>query len=299
MTNTNRWIPAFGLVIGEAGSRGRSRRRGRGASGKAGAAWWRVAEAGFAFVAHVAGRQTVQAEAVVPARARGVGRLTGIEVTSTFPFGIARKALEFDEAGEVLVRPRAPGLRRAVLEALIGAGEHTAGQSPRQGRSDEFYGLRPYVPGDSPRLIAWRPTARTGTLVTKQTTDPAARRMFITLALERPADGEDRALAEAAISLAAALALRALDEGMIVGLAAPAAGIAITPSASPRQRAAVLDALARVDLDGLTPGAMPRVPRGCACVAVLQRSGMEDSAPARSARLTAAELAGLSAPEAG
>ena len=48
------------------------------------------------------------------------------------------------------------------------------GEQPRRTPGDEeFSGLRPYLPGDSPRQVSWRHAARTGALLTRETDAPA------------------------------------------------------------------------------------------------------------------------------
>lgn len=89
------------------------------------------------------------------------GRLT---LFTRFPTGLFRAWSYADLEMHCLVypAPATPGL--ALPPAIAGddaGGVHGSGQ-------DEFSGLRPYRPGDSPRHIAWKAVARDDTLLTKQ-----------------------------------------------------------------------------------------------------------------------------------
>src|ERR1051325_9179823 len=86
------------------------------------------------------------------------------------------------------------------------------------GGQDEFYGVKEYRQGESPRMIYWRRSARTGTLVSKEMTHIAPPRIIIFV----DTFIKDRTLAnhaevERAIAMAASLASRTIDQGLAVG----------------------------------------------------------------------------------
>ncbi|WP_235692424.1 transglutaminaseTgpA domain-containing protein [Deinococcus aquaedulcis] len=86
--------------------------------------------------------------------------------------GLWRVPLPAPESLTLLVQP-APevGAPPAPARTLPGEGEG-AGRT----RGDEdFAGLRPYAPGDSPRQVSWRHVARTGALLTRETDAPQGR----------------------------------------------------------------------------------------------------------------------------
>lgn len=88
------------------------------------------------------------------------GRLT---LFTFFPVGLFRawSYADLDMHALVYPAPVPPGLALPVPAAGSGdGGVHGHGH-------DEFSGLRPYRPGDSPRHIAWKAVARDDTLLTK------------------------------------------------------------------------------------------------------------------------------------
>jgi uncharacterized protein (DUF58 family) len=129
-----------------------------------------------------------------------------------------------------------------------------------------FAGVRPYQPGDSPRRIHWRATARTGSPRTKRFESSREHQQLLVVDIQTVsghtvAGGYDPDLVEALCVVTASLALDAISSGARCGLAAaaysyrPRAEVRITPAAGPRQLLALTDALAR-----LSPYASARFP---------------------------------------
>ncbi|MEO0588251.1 MAG: DUF58 domain-containing protein, partial [Planctomycetota bacterium] len=193
-----------------------------------------------------------------------------IELTSSFPFGVLRKRLRIDEPGAMLVYPR---VHRLVDGWVAASASWTGGVGEarhRLGEGDEFYGLRTYRPGDDLRLIDWRRSARTGSLVARETARPVPPRTSIVLDLRGTADVRaslkpDEALdpavvehEENAISLATSLVEASFNAGHRIGFAA--LGIeapSFAPHASPLHRTRLLEALACLDCARLGNAAMP------------------------------------------
>ncbi len=116
-------------------------------------------------------------------------------------------------------------------------------------------GVREYLPGDSPRRVHWKVSARTGTLHTKllePSTDTNLLLFLNVSTVDPPWLGviEDRL--ELAVIAAASLAQQQLGAGRSVGLFANSSlrggdqPVRILPGRSPEQLARVLDALACV-----------------------------------------------------
>lgn len=237
--NRNRFIPACALTITESPAS----RRGREAP-----SWPKHTPQPVAFVAHVGPRQTVHAEAVVWPTRRGEAIFSRITVSSTFPFGLTRKSVTFQQRQAAIVHPRPLPLRARLLQTLGPQGDGSAAALRSAGSGGEFYGLREYSTGDSHRLIAWRASARTGQLVVRQTSRPAPRRLWIVLDVPpTPSTGDiPEATREDAISLAAAVATAAFEDGYAVGLTIPD-GARLAPRSGRPALRALLNELALFD----------------------------------------------------
>lgn len=247
-------LPCFGLEIVE--SRSGRWRDGRGACPEDETDPPGSAGLPRGWVLHIGPGQSIQAEATCWPRRRGPMRFEKVVVRSGFPFGIIRKSIEFPQTNEVLVHPPQRRLsRQAVLSMSnrdIGQGKH----ADRGGGHDEFFGLRPYRPGDSFKLIDWKHSARGSNLVSREMAKARPPHMLILLDLTTP-DDRDNAwenAQEEAISLAGALIREAYLHGIHVGLAVRGVAcplLAIHNSQAHRQR--LLDSLAQLDLSDTKP----------------------------------------------
>ncbi len=92
---------------------------------------------------------------------------------------------------------------------LLLADRHALGQQPRQlaGMGNEPYALREYLPGDPPRKIHWKATARHGHPITREETWERGARLLILLDCARSMSGMDGERSKLDHALAAALAL--------------------------------------------------------------------------------------------
>ena len=243
--NTNRVMPAMALHLEEV----RPRRQKRG--------WWDFFDTPRTFVAFVPPRGRARvATSVTPAR-RGEPPLDLVRVWSTFPFGLAKKSMWFQMPDRALVYPAQLRLRAGFLKSLAARSRTGAGEEPTPGLGDEFYGLREYVPGDSPRRIAWKPSARTGTLVIRQHSAPSPVRLWVILKFG-PAG--DAAADERAIALAGSILREAERASVAAGLCVPLAGALHAPRLERRHVSRMLEVLARLDLGGLERGGDEREP---------------------------------------
>jgi uncharacterized protein (DUF58 family) len=98
---------------------------------------------------------------------RGIHPLGPLQVTSTDPFGLARRTTIFGERTPVTVAPAVidlPALSNFAGEA--GGTLHTTNNQLGQGADNLI--ARPYVPGDSMRRIHWRATAHRDELMVRQ-----------------------------------------------------------------------------------------------------------------------------------
>lgn len=106
-------------------------------------------------------------EWAVKAARRGRLRVELRAIGSLFPFGFLHKSVASELAREVLVWPASVGYRQhlggAVWRAAISHGEVN-----RPGHGGDLLALRRYAPGDSPRLVHWKASARLRRLLVRQ-----------------------------------------------------------------------------------------------------------------------------------
>jgi uncharacterized protein (DUF58 family) len=156
----------------------------------------------------------VRLEAV--ARRRGRFKLREVQVSSLFPLGLFDHRRSFPLELEWLVFPEIFPRGEGRPPQRSG---HGAEPVARPGQGIELLGLRPYHPGDDPRTIHWKQTARQGYLVSQQRQHEERQRVAIVLdnaTGELDEDGKKRF--ERLVSEAATSALDFLDDGCEVAL---------------------------------------------------------------------------------
>lgn len=188
-------------------------------------------------------------EATLPARGRQ--RLPGVRVTTRFPFGFFFKAGPVTLDEEVLVFPAVTPITRARLRETLAAGTAAA---RRRGRGHDLHDLREYQPGDDPRMIHWRSSAKSELLVVRELEAETTADTRIVL------DGAVTTAArlERALSEAASLACALLGAGAGVELAGPGLRVELGRGRVHARR--VLTALALYE-PSLAPDVVP-APRG-------------------------------------
>lgn len=243
---TNRsWLPVFGVVVHETWGRRRWLRAGWRRTGPIAAKPARLAARPFGWVLHLGPHQTMQAEAPCWPLRRGHLDFERVVLSTSFPFGVVRKIVEIDQSSRVLVYPQLFRFNRRVLFKLSQIDPAGRKRVEKAGGQEEFFGLREYRAGDNPRMIDWRHSARLGTLIAREMTQPSPPRIMLVLDLSKlpaasagvaegakggvhvrrkpPADRKQPAASEdpveQAISLTASLVCDAHFHGYQVGLA--------------------------------------------------------------------------------
>ncbi len=198
------------------------------------------------------------------------------------PFGILTREETIDSTRRVLLaHPLIAPLERFNLTPRAIFGDH-ASQKRLLEDPLRVAGIREYAPGDDPRRVHWKATARLGTLQSKLLDPSTQRTMLIALdvrTFNRAQLGYDPDLAELGVAVAASVAAWAIERGFSVGLiangsfsmtapdrdgrpmplqASGAAALALPrlrlePAARPEQLTLILDSLARVLLFGGQP----------------------------------------------
>ena len=163
---------------------------------------------------------------VVAIPRRGLHQLDRFQVATSFPFGFIKRAVNARRRDVLLVHPPIAQVDGALLRTCRSADTSGATMRPRAGGADEFYGVKDYRPGDNPRWIYWRRSARSGKMVSKLMTQVAPPRVLLlvnTFLDQRTA--ERHAAVEHSIAMAASLAIEAIGEGLSVGLCAWSEGV--------------------------------------------------------------------------
>jgi uncharacterized protein (DUF58 family) len=114
---------------------------------------------------------------------RGRFTLEPLVARSSFPFGLAGRTVPLLPAEEVIVLPRparvdSERLRSWMFRAWV-AGEERRRARRVVEREAEIHGLRDYRPGDSPRRVHWKVTARRNRLTVREYEDAAPPRLLL------------------------------------------------------------------------------------------------------------------------
>ena len=104
---------------------------------------------------------------VTPSR-RGSYQFHRVLARVSWGRGLLVRTLTFDCESEARVYPRFR--RTSNYELLARIAERSEARKPRRlrGQGSDYDSLRPYVPGDDPRNIEWKSTARRGQLICKE-----------------------------------------------------------------------------------------------------------------------------------
>lgn len=107
-----------------------------------------------------------------------------VEITTTMPFGLFRRRKLVQTGETTIVLPRLGHLNQGrLLRRLRGSARAVVPPRRQLARRTaspaDFYGVREFRPGDSPRWIHWRSTARTGIPMVREFEEPPAEHLVI------------------------------------------------------------------------------------------------------------------------
>ena len=195
----------------------------------------------------------------VTCQARGLHAFGPATLRTGDVFGLAAQEIEIPGEDYLLVYPKIVSLERLRLPARNPFGDFPLRRQWLFEDPMRMVGVRDYRPGDSPRRLHWKATARAPgqALQVKQFEPTTTQRVHVLLNISTGGpnwswQGYDPEVLEAVITTAASVANWATERGFLVGLAANAklfrssAAVRIPPSRDPRQMMYVLEALARL-----------------------------------------------------
>ena len=177
------------------------------------------------------GQESVHLSLVPPRR--GWHAVPLLVVTTVFPFGLFRAWTVWRPASRLLAWPQLETPAPTLPPASPLPGDQA---SARSAGGTEFDGVRLYRRGDSMRQVVWKKVARTGQLVSRETSASAAQELWLDWSTAPAVDAERR------LSRLAAWVQSAEQGGLRYGLRLP--GREIAPSQGELHRRAALDALA-------------------------------------------------------
>lgn len=226
---------------------------------------------------------------IIECRRRGWHRLGPVRIVANDPFGMAAREREIDDREGVLVYPRVVPITQLVVPARQPLGDFKPA-APLVEDPMRMSGVRPYIPGDSPKRIHWRATARTGELQTRvfePSATPVAAVFLDTITFSHLWEGQNSDLLELSVTVAASLAQQMLEGKHQVGMYAnaPIPGrartVRIPPGRRPGQYTRILEDLALLmpafgdRIDVMIAGELPRLPWGASIVIITSRVSPE------------------------
>ncbi len=166
-------------------------------------------------VLHLAASETGQCFQTVQPQRRGLLATSGLAISTTYPFGFARKSRIFERSAHFVVLP-------TVAEVDLGprgsGGRGEREHSRRVGHGSEFRGLREARQGDALRDIHWKVSARRDRLIAREWEDEVTRVVIVHFAHLDPGESGEAEGIDGACATVAGVCATLLDEGVAVGL---------------------------------------------------------------------------------
>lgn len=235
----------------------------------------------YAYLMHVAAHLTTQIVVQFWPKRRGVHNLESYQISTSFPFGFIRRAAVCRQKDMIVVLPAIANVDPHFLSMCVSADTSESRLRPHRRGHDEFYGVKEYRGGENPRLIHWRRSARTGTLVVREMSQMALPRLLILVDTLRDPEEHDpptRSDIEKIIAMATSATAYALDRDYAVGLCVWSGDwIFIPPGSGKHHRRNLLSILAKLPANPsarMVAGvdvALPKLDRGTTLVALTCR----------------------------
>lgn len=227
---------------------------------------------------------------------RGVFDAGPVVISCGAPFGFLRSSRSITVSSPTTAWPRWVDLQSFPILEPSSFPSDVLHERARVGAGEEFLGIRDYRPGDSPRSVHWRSSARAGHLMVREYEElPSARVGVVLAGLEHGAPPDSSF--EALVSAAASVALYALSTGHPVDLvrAAPDGGVASLFEPDRKQALEWFAAAEPADasLVGLAGSVLRRLGRRgtvVICASTAGRAGTELAEVARSVQSAGARV---------
>lgn len=174
-----------------------------------------------------------QVKVVAPAKQRGNYKAPLLRISTTFPLGLARALSIVDLNQHCLVYPRPVAFQMDKFNSGSGGSDDTA--ISKRG-SEDFYGLREYVPGDPLRQVSWKAVARGQGMQVKEFVDYVDSKIWLDWDMFYGFSTEER------LSRLCYCVLQLAKTGNPFGLKIPA--VEIPPGAGAEHKLRLLKALA-------------------------------------------------------
>lgn len=205
------------------------------------------------YMLHAAAHMTATVPIEVLPKRRGIHEMNRYQVSTSFPFGFIKRAVERRQKDTLLVYPALGQVDPKLLALCRSADTTGATMRPRRGGQDEFYGVKEFRKGENPRHIYWRRTARTGVVVAKEMTQVSPPKLLLLIDTYIHPDKRNlrtHADVERAVAMAASIASQALEEGMTISILAwTGEWNFVAPGRGKRHRRELLATLATLPLN--------------------------------------------------
>jgi uncharacterized protein (DUF58 family) len=236
------------------------------------------------------GEQT-HIELVSTARRRGDFASGEVKLTSGAPFGFLRSSRTLEVGTPLVVVPRWFEIRSFPILEPSSFPSDVLHERARTGAGEEFIGVRDYRPGDPPRSVHWRSTARAGHLIVREFEEELASHVVLVLAGADTGEPPDSAF-ESLVTTAATIGIYALQTGHPVDMvrATPGGG---AERLGDTDRYGLLDWLAKAEpvdapLTALVGAAVDRIGRRGTVVLLAPATGEAGESIADAVRLVQA-----------